>query len=497
MYRLTLYYLVGLLAVAFLFSFFKLIPFSPMDIIISTGIVMLSSIIANFVFAKMFGAVTNVESVFITALILLLIIPLSYPTNVIFLIIASVLAMASKYLLTIEKQHIFNPAAVSVAMISMLSNSSATWWIGTPVMLPFIVIGGLLLMRKIRRETLIFSFLLCYTFVIATISYLHTPSFSPIFTTLQASIFHSAFFFFTFVMLTEPITSPATEDLQVYYSYFVAILYATPQLRMFGIALTPEIALSLGNIFSYIINPKFRLVLPLKWKKALSPDTYLFAFNNTEAIKYIPGQYMEWTLPHSNPDNRGNRRYFSLASSPTESDFLMAVKFYNPSSSYKKSLLSLDNGKPIIASQLAGDFVLPKKLNKPLVFIAGGVGIAPFRSMIQYIIDKKIQSDIILFYSNRHVDEILFTDTFTAAKQYGVRTIYTLTDKTALPQNWPGESGYITNETIEKYVPEFRKRTYYISGPQLMVDNFKKVLTDMGISKNHIKTDFFPGYFEK
>ena len=467
-----------------------------MDILIQALAAVIISYLSNYFFAKLFGAVTNVESVFITALILALIVPVKFPYNFLFMVGASGVAMGSKYLLTIEKRHIFNPAAVSVAAISLLSPShTATWWIGTPAMLPFVLFGGLLLIRKIQRETLVFSFLITYFLVIAVGSVLNTGSLFSIVSSWQISVFHSALFFFTFVMLTEPLTSPGTEKKQSYYGYFVAFLYATPLLRIFNF--TPEIALCLGNVFSYIISPNYRFSLPLAWKKQVSPDTYVFAFNQPKSLKFIPGQYMEWTLPHKNADSRGNRRYFSISSSPTEEALMMTVKFYNPSSSYKKELLDLPPGKPVVAAQVAGDFVLPKNLKEPLVFIAGGVGIAPFRSMIQYIIDKNLQTDIILLYTNRTQEDILFANTFENAEQNGLKIIYNLTDANSVPEGWQGTTGYINVDTIRQKIPDYAVRTFYLSGPQLMVQRFEKTLFDAGVSRKKIITDFFPGYNEK
>ena len=496
MYRLTLYYLIFLILTAVTLSMLDFLNYKPLDIILDTLIVVIVSVISNFVFAKIFKAVTNIESVFITALILVLIIPVKFPDDVLFFVFAAIFAMAAKYLPVIEKRHLFNPAAISVLALSLISNYSATWWIGTPSMLPFVMIGGLLIVRKIRRETLVFNFLLIYFFLIAVGALFHSSSLSAIPVAFQLSILHSALFFFVFVMLTEPMTSPATEKLQGYYGYLVAFFYATPQLRILGINFTPEIALSIGNIFAYFINPNYRLDLPLKWKKQLSPDTLVFAFDKHPNFKFIPGQYMEWTLPHKNSDSRGNRRYFSIASSPTENEIIMAVKFYNPSSSYKKTLLNMQDGQKIIASQVAGDFMLPKDLKKPVVFIAGGVGIAPFRSMIQYIVDKQLQSNIILFYSNRTANEILFSDTFQKAESLGVKTIYTLTDMKNIPSDWQWDKGYITQDSIKQRVPDYMQRTFYISGPQLMVQNFEKLLLQMKIKKGNVITDFFPGYEE-
>lgn len=497
MYKLTLYYLTGLLAVAVIYSYYNLLPYEPQDIILGTLIIVATSVIANYIFSKIYNAVTNVESVFITALIIALIIPLNFPQNIKFLIEAAVFSMGVKYLLTIDKRHLFNPAAAAVVIIALLTNFSATWWVGTPIMLPFVAIGGFLLARKIRREKLVYSFLIIYFLLVAAASVISNGNIFAVFGIWQHSILNSALLFFAFLMLTEPLTSPSTRKLQIIYGCFVACLYSTSQIRFIGFSFTPEMALVIGNVLSYIISPNFRLDLELKWKKQLSLDTFAFYFNKGQDLRFIPGQYLEWTLPHKNSDSRGNRRYFSIASSPTEQDLMMLVKFYNPSSSYKKKLISLNPGEKIIASQVAGDFTLPKDLKKPIVFIAGGVGIAPFRSIVKYIIDNSIFCNIVLFYSNRTEDEIVFKDLFNDAKGKGIKTVFTLTDKNNIPVNWQGKIGYISEEMLKEEMSDYKQRIYYVSGPQLMVQGIEKTLKNMGIKNKQIITDFFPGYSER
>src|SRR3990167_1720492 len=120
MYRLTLYFLIVLVIVAFTRSLFGLIPYDPLDILINSVIAVSFCFFTNFAFSKIFKVSTNIESVFITALILVLIIPVKFPQNVIFFIGASVLAMASKYIVNIKKRHIFNPAAIAIVVFLCL-----------------------------------------------------------------------------------------------------------------------------------------------------------------------------------------------------------------------------------------------------------------------------------------------------------------------------------------------------------------------------------------
>lgn len=496
MYRLTLYYLGGLIGVSVLFSAIGILSYNPLDILIETGVALIVCGIANWFFAKLFHAVTSTESVFITALILVLIIPVKFPHNVAFFIAASVIAMAVKYLATVEKRHIFNPAAAAVAAIALLSNEhSATWWVGTPWMLPFVLLGGLLVVRKLKHEAMVYTFFALYFSSISVASILHGGGLPGLLTIWQVSILQSSLFFFGFVMFTEPLTTPSTKRMQLRYAGLVAILFSTPQLRLFSIGFTPELALCFGNIFSFIVSPKYRFALPLNWIQDFS-TIKVYGFKKPKGFTFKPGQYMEWTLPHKNTDNRGNRRYFSIASSPTEDDILLMVKHYTPSSSYKNELASMNASKEIIATSLSGDFTLPSDISKSMVCIAGGVGVAPFRSMIAYIVDKKIHCDLTLVYVNSTVQEIAFPDLFKRASDYGVKTIYALTNRELIPDGWQGEIGYITKDMIERIVPEYKKRLFYLSGPQLMVQSIDSMLISMGVLPNDIKEDFFPGYSE-
>jgi len=114
-------------------------------------------------------------------------------------------------------------------------------------------------------------------------------------------------------------------------------------------------------------------------------------------------------------DSRGNRRYFTIASSPTEKELRLGVKFYPNGSSFKKALASMNEADTIIASQLSGDFIMPSNKKKKLVFIAGGIGITPFRSMIKYLIDTKQKRDIVLIYSNRTKTDVIYKNIFDSA----------------------------------------------------------------------------------
>ena len=152
-------------------------------------------------------------------------------------------------------------------------------------------------------------------------------------------------------------------------------------------------------------------------------------------------------------------------------------------------------GDTIMAGQLAGDFTLPKDPTQKLAFIAGGIGITPFRSMVKDLIDRNEKRDAILFYSNRNATEVVYREVFDEAEQkIALRTIYTITDTN---ENLPNEINYhgrITAEMIQKEIPDYKDRMFYISGTHAMTNTFKETLSAMGIPRTHIKIDFFPGF---
>lgn len=531
MYRLVLYFLVALIAIAALFGAFGILPYSPLAIIFSAAVLLLVSLVTNQLFAMAFGAQPNVESVYITALILALIITPVMPfggsgaggaggagtsaagtaglAGISFLVWAAVWAMACKYMLAARKKHIFNPAAFAVALTAITIGQSASWWIGGNLpMLGFVVVGGLLVTRKIQRFDLVLSFLAA---ALATIVFTNTAS-DP-FSTIQKAILHAPIFFFVFIMLTEPLTTPPTRALRIAYGALVGFLFA-PAIHIGSIYSTPELALLVGNIFSYLVSPKEKYVLKLVRTEPIGTDIGNFVFatetKTDRQPRFWPGQYMEWTLAHKTSDSRGNRRYFTLASSPTEREVHLGVKFYTPSSSFKKRLLAMVPGDKIVAGQLAGDFTLPRDKRKKLVFVAGGIGITPFRSMVKYLVDSGDRRDAVLLYSNRLVSEIAYRDVFDeAATQIGLRTIYTITapneplpDVTAAPgaNGMPGapgaqyRRGRIDAKLIEQTIPDYRERMFYISGTRGMVNTFHDTLKTLGVPARHVKTDFFPGF---
>lgn len=492
MYRLMVYYLGTLLVVATYLGAIGALPYNPYFIIANTAFLIATCWVVNAFFAYVWEVPFNTESGLITALILALIITPSSPADHgVLLFWAAVLAMASKYILNWNGRHIFNPAALAVALTAFALNQSASWWAGGNIeLLPFVLVGGFMVARKTHRTDLVASFILA---AVAS-SLLNTAANADaLWNTVVRTLEHTSVLFFAFVMITEPLTTPPRRWLRVMYGAIVGALFA-PWVHLGAIFSTPELALLVGNVFSFAVSPRLKSLLVLREVRQLATDTYEYIFESAKHA-FRPGQYAEFTLPADKSDTRGNRRYFTIASSPTEAGLRIGIKFYPEPSTFKTQMAALRPGDTVLAGSLAGDFTLPRSAKKKLVYIAGGIGVTPFRAMVKHQLDTQEHRDAILMYSNKTEPEIAYRDIFdTAARaQIGFRVIYTLTNP-APQAPWTGERGYIDEKMIRTYVPDFASRTFYISGPHSMVDAFKKTLHAMGVPRHRIKVDFFPGF---
>lgn len=488
MYRLVIYSLGALSIVTIIMGALGQIYYDPISLVLGLFVLFMISWFGNSFLAKMFGAQTNAESTAITALILFFVMaPADDLKGFIGLGLTALITIASKYVLALNKRHLFNPAAVGAFIAPFLGVGFALWWIGSSVLLPFTLIVGLLVVRKIRRFQLFFSVILSSSIAVVLLGLSRGVGAGEI---LSQHFLSWPIVFFASIMATEPLTTPPTRKWQVIYGLAVGAMSSIP-FSVGSIHNTPELTLLLGNILSYSVSLKRRLILKFESKTEIAHQTYELKFKQDEQLKFKAGQYLEWTLPHEKSDNRGMRRYFTIASSPTEKQLILGVKSADKPSSFKSTLFNLEEGKEIVAGQLNGDFVLPDDQVKKLVFIAGGIGITPFRSMTQYLLDTNQKRDIVLFYANKTEADIAYKDIFTKAEnQAGLKAVYLISEPS---ETWKGETGFLNPEMLKKYASDFSERTYYISGPAGMVDAYKKMLIQAGISRTQIITDYFPG----
>ncbi len=230
-------------------------------------------------------------------------------------------------------------------------------------------------------------------------------------------------------------------------------------------------------------------------KEQLTADVYSFYFDReSHAFTFLPGQYVRMILPHENPDERGTSRFFTIASSPTDHENLM-ITTRVVQGTFKHALLGLLPGQNVQFWGPIGQFVLQEEEENPLVFIAGGIGLTPYHSMMIYANDKRLQLPMTLFVSFKRVENVVFYDEFMrlVSTNKNLRVVYTVTHPEE-SKSWTGETGRISAEMLAKYVLSPESCTFYISGPGGMVEEIEKLLDEMRIPKEQIILEKFPGY---
>jgi ferredoxin-NADP reductase len=223
-------------------------------------------------------------------------------------------------------------------------------------------------------------------------------------------------------------------------------------------------------------------------------DTRSFIFEKPAEFNFVAGQHLRWRHDHNSSDNRGITRPFSISASPTENFLMFTTKFAPENgSSFKKALRELSPGVEFQVDGPKGEFILPEDRSVPIVFLGGGVGITPFRSIIKWATDDKIPTKLTLIYANKTPGDIIFKREFDdwATKNPNFKTTYTVDTPN---EGWTGEVGRMSGEMIQRCVTDLSKPHYFICGPEGMINSYQEILRGLGISEDQIRTENFSGY---
>lgn len=230
-------------------------------------------------------------------------------------------------------------------------------------------------------------------------------------------------------------------------------------------------------------------------------ETDIMTFKlSRDKVDFAAGQYAFFKLDGISGDAKGPVRHFSIASSPTEQGYLI-ISTRIRDTPYKQKLASLQEGNEILAWGPQGEFVLHDDHLTPAVFLSGGIGVTPFRSMIKYATDRQLPLKITMFDSNKNEQGILYKGEFDrwAGQNKNFKVVYTLTEEEHRQRSasWAGEYGRISKEMIEKHLPdgEAAKAVYYICGPPGMLKAMQKLLQEeLRIPRERMKIESFTGY---
>ena len=201
---------------------------------------------------------------------------------------------------------------------------------------------------------------------------------------------------------------------------------------------------------------------------------------------------MTWSLiDPPETDAEGTRRIFSIASACYEDDLMMATRMRD--TAFKRVLAAMPEGSEIAVNGPVGKLTLPEDQSRPAVFLAGGIGITPFRSMILEATRKNSDQQILLFYSNRRIADAAFFDELRGLEKRNLHYKFIPT-LTAADQEWQGETGHINHDMLVRYITDLSEPIYYIAGPAAMTEALKNMLDEAGIISDNIRSEKFTGY---
>jgi ferredoxin-NADP reductase len=235
--------------------------------------------------------------------------------------------------------------------------------------------------------------------------------------------------------------------------------------------------------------------LSLSRREEVAEGTMSFYFDKPSGFHFKPGQYLDCTLVDPpETDSEGDIRSFSLASSPDENHLMFATRMRD--SAFKRVLKKMPVGAHLKVEGPLGSFTLHNSTSRPAVFLAGGIGITPFRSMLVSAALKKSTHRIVLFYSNPRPEDSAFLEEIQqiGAKHRNYRIVCAMTKMEKSKRKWNGETGSIDKAMLARFIPDLSAPIYYVAGPPAMVAAMKKTLAAAGVKDDDVRSEDFAGY---
>lgn len=233
----------------------------------------------------------------------------------------------------------------------------------------------------------------------------------------------------------------------------------------------------------------------LKRREEVAEGTMAFYFQKPAGFEFRAGQFCNFTLlDPPETDAEGNLRSFSIASAPLEEDLMIATRMRD--SAFKRVLKRTPLEIEVELDGPFGSFTLQADAARPAVFLAGGIGITPFRSIVVEATRKKLPHQVLLFYSNRRPEDAAFQRELQEIERQNAnyKFIPTMTQMEKSQRVWKGESGLINSQMLSKYLNDLATPIYYGAGPPAMVTAMREMLLRTGVSEDNIRTEDFAGY---
>ncbi len=231
--------------------------------------------------------------------------------------------------------------------------------------------------------------------------------------------------------------------------------------------------------------------LVVKERRIEAPQTVSLVFEKPSGFQFYPAQFIDVGVEIDDPDNS---RIYSLSSSPTEDD--LWITFREGISAHKKKLQTLGPGDEVSITHPNGTYTLDER--SPAVMLAGGIGIAPYRSMIKFAVDQKLDTPLLLIYSNSDEKFAFKEDLDKWQKEYPKLTIhYIITSRDGRLTKDKLERIFhepITNNHKQSLRPIGLEPIYYLAGPPSFVEDMERILAQLGVDRVNIRLDSFDGY---
>jgi ferredoxin-NADP reductase len=239
--------------------------------------------------------------------------------------------------------------------------------------------------------------------------------------------------------------------------------------------------------------PKYETTLASS--ETVAEGTMAFHFVKPAGFKFIAGQSMNVSLiDPPETDAKGNARTFSIVSAPHEAELVIATRMRD--TAFKRTLKAMPAGGRVALRGPAGLFTLDPADSRPAVFLAGGIGVTPFLSMLREAAHSRLARDLWLFYSNRRPEDAPFLDELSAlpTRNPRCRFVGTMVEMEKSGRPWRGETGFLDRVMLERHLKDLAANVYYVAGPPGLVEAMQKMLLEAGVAEEAIHTDEFFGY---
>jgi ferredoxin-NADP reductase len=222
-----------------------------------------------------------------------------------------------------------------------------------------------------------------------------------------------------------------------------------------------------------------------------TPTIESFRFMPDKKIDFIPGQFLQVIFDEKNLDNKELNKYLSFSSGPAR-EYIEITKRLSESS-FSQKLKNLKTGDEILLKAPFGACVFKDEYKK-IAFLIGGIGITPVISILDYIVDKRLDTQAMLFYSNRREEEIAFRKELDdwRSNSVNLKTFYIITDYK--PKDESCIFGRINKGLLQDEIKDLAECIFFIFGPPKMVEAMRDLCEDIDIRQASIKTESFIGY---